>query len=206
MYPAIIFRAAGKRHTLINQTKNLKGWWERNEKKIYNALNYYVNIKWKIEKIEVVLRQVRKRGHALDCEGEVDISKPNMINLYVGSRIRWTSNNLVVFVHELVHCATLSGKDLRFGEPGILEDWIIDELATDLFAQHIMKRAAIKLRPNTLSSIEYAFLEVARKVIRSRQYEEERAKLVKETEKKLRRYLETANKNYYSFRKALRSA
>ena len=205
MYPTIKLRAAGKSRTLINQTRNLQNWWKRKEREIFDSLDYYVNVTWQIEEIDVVLRQASGRKQALDCVGEVDINKPDMITLHVGGKIRWTPNNLVVFIHELVHCATLSGKDLRFGRPGVMEDWIIDELATDLFAQHIMRRAGIKLRPNTLSSIEYAFLDVARKIIRSRQFKEERVRLVKEIERKLRRYLKTTNKNYYSFRKALRS-
>jgi hypothetical protein len=204
MVPVVAFRAAGRSHTLFNQAENLERWWEQNQRKILKQLDYYVNIKWQIERVEVILKQVRGKKHALDCEGEVDIGKPHVISLFIGKKIRWTPNNLLVFVHELVHCATLSAKDSRFGEPGIFEDWIFDEIATDLFAQHIMKGAGIKLRPNPLGSIEYAFLDVARKIIRSRQYRDERMKLISEIKRKLLHYLRCTNKNYYSFRKALK--
>jgi hypothetical protein len=205
MAPVVAFRAAGKSPTLARQTMNLERWWRRSEGKILEQLDYYVGVKWRIEKVEVVLRQVRGRNHALDCEGEVDVSKPDVITLYVGNKVKWTPGSLVVFVHELIHCATMSRRDLRFAKPGILENWIYDELAADLFAQHIIRRAGLKLKPDTLSSIEYAFLDVARNIVRSRQHKEERVKLVKEIDKKLRHYLNTEKKNYYSFRKTLRS-
>ena len=97
----VTFRAAGKSQTLAGQTRNLERWWRRNQGKILEQLDYYVSVKWRIEKIEVVLRQVRGRRHALECEGEVDVGKPDVITLYVGNKVRWTPNALVVFVHEL---------------------------------------------------------------------------------------------------------
>jgi hypothetical protein len=203
MGPTLLFHAVGRKPSLIRQTKNLREWWELYQQKIFDAFDWYVSVKWKIDEIEVALKHISKRGHSYDCEGEVDVSKPNVINLYIGSKVRWTPRSLVVFVHELIHCATSSGEDLRFNEPGVLEEWIYDELAADLLAQHILKRAGINYRPNTLGSIEYAFLEVTRKLIRSRQFSEERKRFVREIKRKLRSYLETPSKNFYSFRKIL---
>jgi hypothetical protein len=205
MHPTLTFRAVGKSQSLIQQTSNLEKWWKNYQEKIYDALDRYVNIQWKIYNVRVVTQQIKKRGSAYDCEGEVDIASPNVISLHLGNRIRWTPRNLVVFIHELIHCATIASEDRRFNEPGVLEFWIYDEFATDLLAQYVLKDAGIKYKPKILDSFEYAFLEISRKLMKSRQHREERVQFVKDINRKLLSYLKTTSKNFYSFRKMLKT-
>ncbi len=183
------------------QTSNLENWWNRYEDKVLDLLDYYVKCKWEVEKVRVDVHLRSKKGSkktTYECSGEVSPDEPWRIHLYVGTRIRWTKNNLAVFIHELIHCATHSHKDKRFRKPGLIEYWILDELATDLLSQFILKKA-IGAEPMTRNSIEYALEDTASSMMDDK---ETRDKLVKNVERALRQYLKT-EKKYYSFRKSL---
>lgn len=201
MRPTLSFVPAEK--NLKRQTNNLKKWWNENKAEVFEAIDYYVNCSWDLDSIEVLVEQLPKKGSratTYNCEGEIDIYQPDKIHISIGSRVRWTKRNLCVLVHELIHCATHSHKDRRFNKPGLLEYWIFDELATDLLAQYVLKRA-VGFNQKIRDSIEYALVETSNRIIKDKELRDE---LVKRTKKKLKSYLRT-EKNFFSFRKNLKT-
>jgi len=188
---------------LRHQTKNLEKWWNDHNDEVFEAINYYVNCRWNVDSIEVLVGRLSKKGSratTYNCEGEVPIGQPDKIYISIGTRVRWTKRNLCVFIHELIHCATLSRKDRRFNKPGLLEFWIFDELATDLLAQRVLKRV-VGFNPKIRDSIKYALVDTSNRIIKDKEL---RDKLVKRTRRKLKSYLRT-EKNFYSFRKNLKT-
>lgn len=201
MLPTLKFVAG--RGKPISQMKNLEKWWDSNDRKVFNALNYYVKCTWSVKSIKVKVERSSRKGSKTPpykCEGYVEIKRPDQIFLTVGSRVRWTKGSLCVFLHELIHCATLPRKDRRFSDPGTLEAWVLDELATDLLAQYVLKDVS-KARPNIGNSIEYALIETADEVARDAEL---RTELVKKIRRVLKDYLVTEKSNFYSFRRDLK--
>lgn len=202
MHPTLKFVPTEK--NLKHQTKNLEKWWNYYEDDVFDAIDYYVKRPWDVDSIEVVVRRLSKKGFratTYDCEGEIEIDHPDKIYISIGKRIRWTRRNLCVFIHELIHCATHSHKDRRFNKPSLLEFWILDELAADLLAQYVLKEA-VGFNPKIRDSIEYALVETSNRIIKDKRL---RDALVKRTKKKLKAYLKTEKKNFYSFRKNLKT-
>jgi uncharacterized protein YjaZ len=200
MKPKLRFISKGSK--AVHQTKNLESWWNKHEDKVLRLMSYYVKCRWNVGCIDVYVHSLSKKGSRKtphECRGEVYTSQPRKLHIFIGTRVRWTKSNLSVFIHELIHCATHSHKDKRFSKPGLLEYWILDELATDLLAQHILKEA-IDAKQITRSSIEYALDDTADLILKGK---DTREKLIKNVEKTLRQYLKTERKKYYSFRKSL---
>ena len=201
MRPTLNFVPTEK--NLKRQTKNLEKWWNENKDEVFEAVDYYVNCRWNVDSIEVLVERLSKKGSRIttyNCEGEIDIYQTDKIHISIGTRVRWTKRNLCVFIHELIHCATHSHKDRRFNKPGLLEFWIFDELATDLLAQYVLKEA-VGFSPKIRDSIEYALVETSNRIIKDKEL---RDKLVKRIRRKLKSYLKT-EKKFRSFRKELKS-
>lgn len=189
------------KQTLKHQTKNLEKWWNDHNDKVFETMNYYVNCRWNVDSIEVLIGRLSKKGSkttTYSCDGEVHIGQPDRIYINLGTRVRWTKRNLCVFIHELIHCATLAHKDRRFNKAGLLEFWVFDELATDLLAQCVLE-VVVGFNPEIRDSIEYALLETSKHIIGDKELRDE---LVKRTRRKLKSYLKT-EKNFYSFWKSL---
>lgn len=200
MRPTLQFVATEEK--VRRQTENLKKWWDKHQDGILEAMDYYISCRWDLDSIHVLLEPLSKKGSkatTYECEGEVYIGQPDKIHISIGKRVRWSKRNLGVFIHELIHCATLSHKDRRYNEPGLLEDWIFDELATDLLSQYILKRV-IGLKPKIRNSIEYALVDTSKVIIKDKELQDE---LVKRVKKILRSYLKTY-KNFFSFRQNLK--
>jgi hypothetical protein len=201
MRPTLKFRAT--KESLIRQTENLEKWWNENKDRVLEAMDYYISCRWRVDSIQVLIAQLSKKGSkatTYECEGEVFIDEPDMIHISIGTRVRWTKRNLCVFIHELIHCATHSHKDKRYNKPGLLEYWILDELATDLLAQCILKKA-VGFKPKIGDSIEYALVDTSNRLVKDRELQDE---LVRRVKKELRSYLRT-EKKFYSFRKNLKN-
>ena len=199
MYPALFFVSTDE--NLKQQTKNLAKWWKNHKDEVFEAIDFYVYCRWDVPSIEVLVERLSKKGSrttTYDCEGEVFINQPGKIHISIGTRVRWTKRNLCVVIHELIHCATLSHKDRRFNEPGLLEFWIFDELATDLLAQYVLKKA-VGFKPRIRDSVKYALVETSNSVFTDKEL---RDKLARGTKRKIKTYLKTG-KNFYAFRKDL---
>jgi len=90
---------------------------------------------------------------------------------------------------------------MRRNKPGLFEFWLLDELATDLVAQYVLKDLT-KNEPNIRSSITYAQTEMVDRIARDRKL---RNKLIRRVKIALRSYLGTEKKNYYSLRDSLKN-
>ena len=186
---------------LKNQTRNLEKWWNAHKNEVYDAMDHYVYCSWDVDSIKVLVKRLSKKGSratTYNCEGEIDVDQPDRIHISIGTRVRWTKKRLCVFIHELIHCATHSHKDRRFNKPGLLEFWIFDELATDLLAQYVLKKA-VGFNPKISDSMEYALVETSNRIVKNKKL---RDALIKRTKRKLKSYLKT-EKKFYSFRKNL---
>jgi uncharacterized protein YjaZ len=200
MKPKLEFTPKSKK--VARQTQNLEKWWSNHEEKVLDRLDYYVKCKWEVPTIQVYIHPLSRKGSkktTTECTGEVYPDQPRKIHLHTGNRVRWTKNNLSVFLHELIHCSTHTHRDKRFRKPGLIEYWILDELATDLLAQFILKEAT-GAETTTRNSVEYALEDAASSMLDDK---DTRDKLVKNVEAALKKYLKTERKKYYSFRKSL---
>jgi hypothetical protein len=111
MKPELTF--ISKSSNTVRQTENLEKWWKKHRDKVLELMDYYVKCKWEVENMEVHVQPLSKRGSkktTYDCRGEVDPDQPQIMDIFIGSRVRWTKNNLCVFIHELIHCATRTSK------------------------------------------------------------------------------------------------
>jgi len=187
--------------SLERQTGNLKKWWLENKERVFDAIDYYIYCNWQVGSIKVLVGRASKRGSRAStykCEGEIFVGKPDELYISIGKRVRWTKGNLSVFIHELIHCATHSHEDRRFKKPGSLEFWILDELATDLLTQYVLKRVT-GFKPKIRDSLDYALVDVTARFLNDKEL---RDKLIRRIKKKQRSYLKT-EKKFYSFRKDL---
>lgn len=188
------------------QLESLKEWWSKHQDSVFDAMDYYVKCKWQgVKCIEVHIERMSRKGSKTTTHwynGFVGLDRPRRIHLSLGRRVRWTKNSLRVFVHELIHCATILDKDRRFKSAGLLEFWVLDELATDLLAQYILKDV-MKCEPDIRRSIRYALEDTANEIARDKELHD---KLVKNVQRELNSYLKTEKKKFRSFRKNLKNA
>ena len=194
MYPHLVFST--KHDSLIKQTRNLETQWKRDGDTILENINYFVNIPWKIDKITVTLFPTKSDADSLN--GEMDEKEPETIYLYVPAKNRWTPRRVGVLIHELVHSNVHSDKDSRHNEPNIVEFWIMDELATDLITEHIMKEV-YGAKPNYKNVIEYALKDTSQRILKNKEL---LADMVKNMNSIFKEYRKNGSK-YNSLRKKM---